>query len=147
MPSRKQRRRRDKTRRHDYEYVYVDEEGREVEVAPDEERPAETTRAQAKKAGQSKSSSSGRAAGTRQSRAVPPPSFRRVLRRAALVGPLMYAVIWLTTRDADITNAQRIQQTVILLVLFLPFSYVLDTVMYRAYRRRTGDGTPRKRSS
>ena len=32
MPSRKQRRRQAKERRHDYEYVYVDDAGREVEV-------------------------------------------------------------------------------------------------------------------
>ena len=36
MPTRKQRRRRLKELRHDYEYVYVDEEGREVEVDPAE---------------------------------------------------------------------------------------------------------------
>ena len=38
MPSRKQRRRRQKDRRHDWEYVYVDDAGQEVE-APDEESP------------------------------------------------------------------------------------------------------------
>src|SRR3954451_13276563 len=36
MPSRKQRRRRAKERRHDYEYVYVDDSGEEVEPPPDE---------------------------------------------------------------------------------------------------------------
>ena len=57
----------------------------------------------------------------------------------------MYIVIWLTTREAEITNAQRVGQTVILLLLFLPFSYVLDTLMYRAYRRRAGDSPTRRR--
>ncbi|MDP8910538.1 MAG: hypothetical protein M3M94_00535 [Actinomycetota bacterium] len=146
MPSRKHRRRRAKGRRHEYEYVYVDEEGREVEVDPSEEEPGDTKPRERRPArGDSGPSKAGRGARARQARTVPPPSFRRVLRRAALVGPLMYVVIWLTTRDAEITNAQRAGQTLILLVLFLPFSYVLDTVMYRAYRRRVGDDAPGRR--
>ena len=36
MPTRKQRRKRQKDRRHEYEFVYVDEEGQEVEVDPEE---------------------------------------------------------------------------------------------------------------
>jgi hypothetical protein len=39
--------------------------------------------------------------------------------------------------------------TVVLLAFFLPFSYVLDTVMYRVYVKRAGGqparGTPRRR--
>jgi hypothetical protein len=40
MPTRKQRRRREKTFRHDYDFVVLDEEGREVEVDPAELRKA-----------------------------------------------------------------------------------------------------------
>src|SRR5947209_2741204 len=36
VPTRKQRRRQQKARRHEYEYVYVDDEGNEVEVDPAE---------------------------------------------------------------------------------------------------------------
>ena len=36
MPSRKQRKRRAKDRRHEWEYVYVDETGEEVEAPEDE---------------------------------------------------------------------------------------------------------------
>ena len=126
--------------------MYVDSEGREVEVDPDESEPAAPKKRQPSTGGSSTRDSGGRSGTARRSRVIEPPSFRRVVRRALLVGPLMYAVIWLTTRDATITNAQRIQQTVILLVLFLPFSYVLDRVMYRAYLRRTGERPPRRGS-
>ena len=36
MAKRKQKRRQQKARRHDWEYVYVDDAGNEVEVDPDE---------------------------------------------------------------------------------------------------------------
>src|SRR6266581_160125 len=39
MPTRKQRRRHQKALRHEYEYVYLDEEGNEVPVDPSELRP------------------------------------------------------------------------------------------------------------
>ena len=38
MPTRKQRRRNQKARRHEYEYVYLDDEGNEVPVEPSELR-------------------------------------------------------------------------------------------------------------
>ena len=41
MPTRKQRRRREKSFRHDYEYVLIDDEGNEVAV-PDDERREQT---------------------------------------------------------------------------------------------------------
>ena len=41
MPTRKQRRREAKARRHDYEYVYVDDEGNEVAVDQGELRSGE----------------------------------------------------------------------------------------------------------
>ena len=38
MPTKKQRRRHQKARRHEYEYVYLDDEGNEVPVEPSELR-------------------------------------------------------------------------------------------------------------
>jgi len=38
MPTKKQRRRQQKSRRHEYEYVYVDDSGQEVPVDPAELR-------------------------------------------------------------------------------------------------------------
>ena len=123
MPSRKQRRRRAKDRRHDYEFVYVDEEGQEVEVAEAAEerkktdkRPPPRTRA-------------GRG------RVIEPASWSRVGKRALLFAPLMFLTIRLLERNQPI--GASIVRTVTLLALFLPFSYVMDSMLYRSHVRRT----------
>ena len=134
MPSRKQRRRRLKERRHEYEYVYVDEEGREVE-APEEEQPQ--TRARSGKA-----TASGRRAGatTRTGRRIEPPSWSRVGKRGLFFAPVMFLLINLLGKNLSV--AQRIYETVVLLGIFLPFSYFMDSIMYRSYLKRTGAARP-----
>jgi hypothetical protein len=121
VPSSKQRRRRAKERRHEYEYVYVDEEGREVEVEPEESKAPER-----------KDRRPARAGGAR--RTIEPPSWRRVGRRALIFGPLMFITIRLLERGEPI--AWSLLRTIFLLLIFLPFSYVMDAVMYRTYQRR-----------
>jgi hypothetical protein len=137
VPSRKQRRRQLKERRHEYEYVYVDEEGREVEV-PEEEQPPASPRA--------KSTSGGRRAATttrRAGRRIEPPSWRRVGKRALFIGPAMFLLINLLGKNLSV--AQRVYETVVLLTIFLPFSYFMDSLMYRSYLKRTGAAPPPRR--
>ena len=132
MPTRKQQRRRLKERRHEYEYVYVDEEGREVEVVEEaREKPA-----QAPKAASGRGSR--RAAG---GRTIQPPSWRRVGKRALIFAPLMFVVVTLLAPE-EATLATNAFQTLFLLAVFLPFSYVMDSVTYRLWRRRTGESEP-----
>jgi hypothetical protein len=126
MPSRKQRRRRAKDRRHEYEYVYVDEEGHEVEVA----EAAEEQKKNEKRNGQRPPPR------TRAGRAVEPASWTRVGRRALIFAPLMFITILLLEQNEPI--GASIARTVVLLALFLPFSYVMDSMLYRAHLRRTG---------
>src|SRR5207247_7298680 len=85
MPTRKQRRRQQKARRHEWEYVYVDDEGNEVEVDEDE---VATTKPQAKQRTDAVARRNGKAPGqARQPRRVPqPPSWRRAMKRAAFLG-------------------------------------------------------------
>jgi hypothetical protein len=45
----------------------------------------------------------------------------------------------------NMTLAQRVYQTVFLLAFFLPFSYLMDSIMYRQYLRRTGAAPPPRR--
>jgi hypothetical protein len=136
VPSRKQRRRRLKERRHEYEYVYVDEEGREVE-APEEEQPPAPPRG--------KSTSGGRRAATttRAGRRIEPPSWRRVGKRALFIGPVMFLLINLMGKSLSV--AARVYETVVLLAIFLPFSYFMDSLMYRSYLKRTGAAPPPSR--
>jgi hypothetical protein len=123
MPSRKQRRRQAKERRHEYEYVYVDEEGREVEVG-------ETDVDQRRNGKAKRTEPATRGGG----RTVQPPSWSRVGKRALLFAPLMFLTVYLL--GGSLTISQKLVQTLVLLAVFLPFSYFMDSLTYRAFQRR-----------
>ncbi len=127
MPSRKQRRRRQKDRRHEWEYVYVDDSGAEVESLPDE-APSRNGRRVPEKGRK-------QATGTRE---VQPPSWRRIAKRGLIFAPLMFITVSLFS--TELTIVQRLVNTILLLGFFLPFSYAMDALMYRMYRRRAGSG-------
>ena len=124
MPSRKQRRRQAKERRHEYEYVYVDDEGHEVEI--DQADLEERRNGKAKRP---------EPAAKRGGRTVQPPSWQRVGKRALIFAPLMFLTVYLLGRD-DLSTQQMLIQTFVLLAIFLPFSYFMDSLTYRAYQRR-----------
>jgi hypothetical protein len=126
MPSRKQRRRREKERRHEWEEVWVDEEGNEVEPPIDAEQSENGKRTAAA------ASTPTRAGG----RVVQPPSWQRVAKRGLIFAPLMFLTV--TFLSGDLTIAQRLVNTAFLLAFFLPFSYAMDALMYRMARRRAG---------
>ncbi len=125
MPSRKQRRRRDKLKRHEWEEVYVDEEGRELAAEEAEElKPARAERDKSRQP-----------AAQRGRRQVEPPSWRRTLKRGLLFFPLMLITIFLIAGD-EITVGAKIAQTLVLMAFFLPFSYFMDSLVWRSYQRR-----------
>jgi ferric-dicitrate binding protein FerR (iron transport regulator) len=149
MPSRKQRRRRQKERRHEYEYVYVDEEGHELDPSEvdegEEEKPtkparsaAVATTAKPKTTPAKKGSAKSKA--TANIRPVPPPSWRRVAKRGLIFAPFMLLAITLLGRG--LSWPARILETAWLLVLFVPFSYLIDRMMYRRYLRQIGQEPP-----
>jgi hypothetical protein len=122
MATKKQRRRREKERRHEYEYVYVDDEGREVEVdEPEAERkngkPSSTKAVQA------------------GARTVDPPSWRRTLRRAAIFSPLMFVILYLLKPKGS-TPGSVVLSVALLMVFFIPFSYFMDSLMFRLAQKR-----------
>jgi hypothetical protein len=123
MPSRKQRRRRAKERRHEWEEVWVDDEGNEIQAPADDEpqmRNAKTVRRS-------------RQTGMRQ---VQPPSWRRVAKRGLIFAPLMFLTV--SFLSTSLSQTEKVLQTVFLLAFFLPFSYAMDALMYRMYVRRGG---------
>jgi hypothetical protein len=136
VATKKQRRRRDKGRRHEYEYVYVDDDGREVEV--DEGDAAQPAKAEKKPAGK---------APGRGGRQVQPPSWQRVFKRAGLFAPLMLVVIYLLQSKGHKSIPAALIQTLILLAIFLPFSYFMDSLLWRSYQKRTGAASGQKRPS
>ena len=122
MATKKQRRRREKEQRHEYEVVYVDEEGHEVEVEDD---PSARPTARAKPAK--------RALG--RQRTIDPPSWRRSLRRGLMFAPIFLALILLLNGSRQ-SLGFSVLNTLVLLLVFVPFSYFLDKVFYRTYQKR-----------
>jgi hypothetical protein len=136
MPSRKQRRRRAKDRRHDYEVVYVDDEGNEVEPPPEVEakpdRGGRLTRA----------SKNGK--GGRPVREAKEPSWERSGKRALLFFPLFFIVFSLVNKGASVES--RLLASLGYSALFVPLTYMMDRTAYRSYLRRSGrDPQPKKR--
>jgi hypothetical protein len=133
MPSRKQRRRRAKERRHEWEEVWVDEEGNEVEP------PSDDDAAPRRNGKRTASAPARRQTGMRN---VQPPSWRRVAKRGLIFAPLMFLTV--TLLSGELTIAQRLLNTAFLLAFFLPFSYAMDALMYRMFMKRSGAATGRK---
>lgn len=137
MPTKKQRRRRQKDRRHDYEFVYVDDEGREVEVDPEEveQAPLKNGKQVAKRAPQK-----GRDA--RPVRKVAPPSWSKIGKRALIFFPLIFLAFSFVNSKQPVGT--RLLVTVVYTAFFLPFMYLMDRAMYRSYLKRTGQPLPKR---
>jgi len=134
MPTRKQRRRHQKARRHEYEYVYLDEEGNEVPVEQSELRAERNGQRDSKpgKSGAGGRGAAGRGGGS--GRKVEPPSWRRSARRALLFGPILVVAMMLLNRGQPL--AQQIFPAVFLIAFFIPFSYFTDSFAYRMLQKR-----------
>jgi hypothetical protein len=130
MPTKKQRRRREKTFRHEYDYVLLDEEGNEVAVDPDERRKQREER----EAGKPKKAPARTSRSSRPIREVAPPSWERALKRGGGMGLLMFVlIVFLFSRQS---LGARIAEGAVYAVLFVPLTYWIDRMAYRAYERR-----------
>jgi hypothetical protein len=138
VATKKQRRRREKEHRHEYEIVYVDDEGNEVES---QEAPV---RAPARRASPARERSAKAAASGRRGRVPQPPSWSRVLKRGAIFAPLFLVTVMLIDRK-HMTLVRGVVQTALLLALFVPFSYFLDSLVWRSHQKRLGGGSTAKR--
>jgi hypothetical protein len=129
MPTRKQRRRREKTFRHEYGFVTYDEEGNEVEVDTTEIRDR-------KKAEKPKPAAASRkGGGARTAGRVPPkPSWNRSLKRAAPWSAGILVVMIFVLNNGPLVS--RIAIGVVYAVAFVPLTYWVDRVVYRNYQRR-----------
>ena len=125
MPSRKQRRRRAKLQRHEYEYVIETEEG---------EVPVERLR-DLEKRGRDNGSKTAAGPVDRRGRPIQKPTFERVLRRTAIFAPVLLLFVYLTSGNR-LSYQGIILNTVVLIAFFIPFSYLVDTIVYRLVMRR-----------
>ena len=121
MATKKQRRRREKEHRH--EYVWVDDEGNEVDVAR-RRPPAE-------------SATHAIAFAARDPQA---PSWQRTFKRGAIFAPIMFGTVFLLSPNVPLTT--KITQTLLIVAIFIPFSYFLDRLFYRTAQRRAAHDQP-----
>jgi hypothetical protein len=131
MPSRKQRRRREKSHRHEWEYVEVDEEGNESPVEPVKPKKAVATE-KAKAKGDQRTSRP-----ARPRREVKPPSWNRALKRGALFVPFLY--LFLTALE-HVDPLPAVGVAFLYSAVFIPMFFFVDRMAYRAYQRKLGEG-------
>jgi len=138
MSSRKQRRRREKTFRHEYETVLLDGEGNEVRLDPEEvraERAAKQQgRARSKPARGKQTKQSARGGRARPLREPPLPSWRRAVRRGGTMGVLMLVAFLFILKSGPLP--QRIGIGVFYGLAFIPLTFWIDRTAYRTYQRR-----------
>ena len=129
MSSKKQKRRREKLQRHEWEYVEIDGEGNESPVEPVKPKKAQATQ-QTKAKTQAKGTPR-----RRPTREVKPPSWSRALKRGALFVPFLY--IFLTAlQHVDPLPAGGV--SLLYSAVFIPMFFFVDRMAYRAYKRRLG---------
>ena len=138
MPSRKQRRRELKQKRHEYEFVYVDGEGNELDEAPPElEEKLKPDRAASRNG--SKPAAAKKQPASRAGRRTPPvPSWNRALKRGALLGVVVFVLFSFTAKGHW---ASVVPLALLYTALFIPFTYVIDRFAYKRYQARTAGDT------
>jgi hypothetical protein len=145
MPTRKQRRREAKEKRHEYEFVYVDSEGHELEVDPDDAEPTPKKRDVqtngSTPAAQQKGKQAPQKKGGRSTRVPQPPSWQRAGKRAALLGIVVFVLFSFTATRSHSGWASALLPAVIYTALFVPFTYMIDRYAYRRYLAKQASGT------
>jgi hypothetical protein len=129
MATKRQRRRREKMQRHEYELVEIDEGG--------VERPVKSERKP-----QDPRSTTGKVV-DRRGRVIPEPSWTRALKRGAIFAPILAVLIFATGRN--LSTAAKLLNVIVLLVIFLPTTYFMDRLLYNRFlKKQQGDRSPRK---
>jgi hypothetical protein len=149
MPSRKQRRRAQKERRHEYETVWVDAEGNELEEPPEEVAAGSSTSGDGAKRNNGKPKAQQQRGG-RAGRVPPPPSWERAARRSLILGAVIFALFFvLGAKNGGHNIASALGLAGLYTLLFIPFTYFLDRFAYNRFQRRAVQqgqkGQPKKR--
>jgi hypothetical protein len=66
------------------------------------------------------------------------PSWQRTFRRGAIFAPIMFATVFLLSPELPLTT--KITQTLLIVAIFVPFSYFIDRFFYRSFQRRRARG-------
>ena len=130
MATQKQRRKRAKEKRHAYDLVEIDSEGNETVLSANELKLDAPARSPGKKGDARNGSKAKPPRGTPQ-----PPTWGRVLKRGAIFAPIFLATVMLLA-GKRLTFAGAVVQTAFLLAIFIPFSYVMDRLVWRSHEKR-----------
>jgi len=143
MPTRKQRRREAKTKRHEYEFVYVDAEGNEVDDVPAELEQAKKQPDERRNGSKPAASKQQQSARQRGRRTPPEPSWNRAFKRAGLLGVVVFVLFSFTAKS----YASALPLAALYTIMFIPFTYFIDRFAYRRWQARQGprSGAPAKK--
>jgi hypothetical protein len=130
VATQKQRRKRAKEKRHAYDLVEIDSEGNETVLSANELKLDEPAKSPAKTGDRRNGSKAKPPRGTPQ-----PPTWGRVLKRGAIFAPIFLATVMLLAGNR-LTFAGAVVQTAFLLAIFIPFSYVMDRLVWRSHEKR-----------
>ena len=132
MPTKKQRRRALKERRHEYETVWVDEEGNELE-----EPPEDLAATPEKHDGAKPKAKAPPQRGGRPVRVPPAPSWQRAAKRSAILGAVIFVAFYIAgAKSGSNRVVSAVEITIIYTVLFMPFQYTIDRFAYNRWQRR-----------
>lgn len=137
MATRKQRRRREKTFRHEYSLVEIDEEGNETPVERVARERAEKKDTKSSRGGPKRPEKPKR---NRPVRAAPPPTWRRAAKRGGMMGAVIFILFVFVLHGGSQTS--RAIEAVVYAILFIPVTYWADRLAYRTYLRRSGIAAP-----
>jgi hypothetical protein len=146
MPTRKQRRRIQKERRHEYETVWVDSEGNELEEPPEEIVAAPEKRSNGSKP---KARAASPQRGGRATRVPPPPSWQRAGKRSLILGVVIFVLFYIVgSKNGHHHLGSALFISVLYTALFIPFTYYIDRFSHTRWQRRAeqqGQKAPKKR--
>jgi hypothetical protein len=136
MPTRKQRRRSQKERRHEYETVWVDAEGNELDEPPEDlaEAPA------GEKSNGTKPKAKAKTAPQRGGRSVrepPAPSWQRAAKRSLILGVVIFVFFYLAGSKGHHNLGSALLISLLYTALFVPFSFMIDRFAHNRWQRRT----------
>jgi hypothetical protein len=136
MATKKQRKRAQKDRRHEYETVWVDAEGNDLEEPPDDlSAPARETRQNGSKRQQKRAQQSS----SRPTKTALPPSWRRAAKRSFLLGVVIFVLFSLLNRGGSNGLVSALLLAGLYTVLFIPFTYYVDRFVYQRAQRRQAE--------
>jgi hypothetical protein len=137
----------EKERRHEYETVWVDAEGNELEEAP-EELAAAPEKSEKRNGAKPQAKKQAPQRGGRAIRVPPAPSWQRAGKRSVILGVVIFAFFYLAGSKGHHNLGSALLISLLYTGLFIPFSFMIDRFAHNRWQRRAeqqGQKQPRKR--